>query len=431
MKAAKGTYIFTLDDDQFISPVSLHSLQSINADLVGTEAWSMDDNFMAHRIEENKGALAYVGGGGLIVKKKVLEDIDYLDERYAPAWFSDSDLCFKARDKGYTMGYHPNPKMIHLGHQTVFKQTNFNSSEQWKKSHKLFKQKWTTKEIEKVINYLYTCDPEIPHQLDKQTIRKTLKDKPEVTFAMLSWKRVDKLFTSLDNYADSSYLPLNLILRVQGEEELTPKIKKQIEKRCKRFKSYKLFFTQGNEGTAKPRKWLSKQILKYYPNTKYFNFADDDMIYKNYAIDTAIILLDQLLQYDSINISWKKKGIRFIDPKKPKRHALFKLSPGINQVDMCGSATAFMRINILKKCEIDDNYFIALWDHDYHYQMYLNGFKMALYHNKNLNAKNDHDGYPEGGYADYKAVRRNKKIIEKSKKYFKAKWKQYWEDKEG
>lgn len=379
----------------------------------------------------NNKNLAYVGGGGLITKKSILEDINYLDERYAPAWFSDPDLCFKAKEKGYSIGYHPNPGIIHLGHKTVHSQKDFNSSKQWNKSYNLFKQKWSTKEIDKIIDYLYACDPITFKQLDRQLIVKTLKNKPEITLAMLSWKRVDKLFVSLENYVDMTYFPLNLILRVQGEEELTPKVKRQIENRCKRFKSYKLFFTKGNEGTGKPRKWLSEQILKYYPNTKYFNFADDDIIYKKYAIDSVIILLDQLPKYDSMNVSWKKKGIRFIDSKKPKRHKLFSLSSGINQVDLCGSATAFIKTEMLTKCTIDDNYKIGLWDLDWFYQGYLNEFKMGLYHNKNLNSRNDHDGYPEGHYADYKSVRRNKKTIDKSTHYFKSKWGKYWEERKG
>jgi len=39
-----------LDDDQFINSDSLHKLQSIEADIVGTEAWSMDNNGYAKRI---------------------------------------------------------------------------------------------------------------------------------------------------------------------------------------------------------------------------------------------------------------------------------------------------------------------------------------------------------------------------------------------
>ena len=50
MKAATGITLFILDDDQFINADSLHKLQSIESDIVGTEAWSMDNNGYAKRI---------------------------------------------------------------------------------------------------------------------------------------------------------------------------------------------------------------------------------------------------------------------------------------------------------------------------------------------------------------------------------------------
>lgn len=52
MKAATGNTLFVLDDDQFINADSLHKLQSIEADVVGTEAWSMDNNGYAKRITQ-------------------------------------------------------------------------------------------------------------------------------------------------------------------------------------------------------------------------------------------------------------------------------------------------------------------------------------------------------------------------------------------
>ena len=127
---------------------------------------------------------------------------------------------------------------------------------------------------------------------------------------MLSWKRVDKLFDSLDNYVNMTYLPLNLILRVQGNEELNNAVRKKIERKCKKFKSYKLYFTNGNEGTARPRKKLFEQILKYYPDTVYFNLADDDMIYKKHAIDATIILLDQLINHTVKRVLFRAFGLR-------------------------------------------------------------------------------------------------------------------------
>jgi ADP-heptose:LPS heptosyltransferase/glycosyltransferase involved in cell wall biosynthesis len=142
MKAASGIYVFTLDDDQFVNPDSLHKLQSIEADIVGTEAWSMDSNGYAYKIDDNKGPLAYVGGGGLLIKRKVAELAGWLDEGYAPAWFEDADFCYKAVKAGFTIGYHPNPNIEHLGHGTINGQNDFNSQKAWENNHKRFCEKW-------------------------------------------------------------------------------------------------------------------------------------------------------------------------------------------------------------------------------------------------------------------------------------------------
>jgi GT2 family glycosyltransferase len=142
MKAATGNTLFVLDDDQFINADSLHKLQSVESDAVGTEAWSMDNGGWAFRIEDKKGSLAYIGGGGMIVKKKVAEQIGYLDEGYAPAWFEDADFSYKLREAGFSIGYHPNPNIEHIEHQTVYNQNDFNSQEAWKKSHRYFLNKW-------------------------------------------------------------------------------------------------------------------------------------------------------------------------------------------------------------------------------------------------------------------------------------------------
>jgi len=164
MKAATGITLFILDDDQFINSDSLHKLQSIEADIVGTEAWSMDRSGYAFDIKDNKGPLAYVGGGGLIVKKKIVETIGYLDENYAPAWFSDADFCYKAKGKGYTIGYHPNPNIEHLKHQTVNNQKDFDSQEAWRKSHRYFCNKWLNKK--KTFNINLNKKPKINILID-------------------------------------------------------------------------------------------------------------------------------------------------------------------------------------------------------------------------------------------------------------------------
>lgn len=142
LREARGKWIFILDNDQFISPNSFNALLNVQADISGVEAWSMDRGAWAHDIKENRGPLAYVGGGGVLLRHDTLKDVGYLDERYAPAWFSDPDFCFTARKKGYSIGYATDHGIHHEPHKTVFSQKTFDHNAAWRASHKKFKEKW-------------------------------------------------------------------------------------------------------------------------------------------------------------------------------------------------------------------------------------------------------------------------------------------------
>lgn len=142
MRRAKGVYLFILDNDQYISSVSLHRLMNTEGDVVGVEGWSMDSGAWAFDIKEERGPLAYVGAGGMLVKKIVAEDIGYFDEVFSPAWFEDPDFCYKAEKKGFSIAYCKNAEIKHLQHQTINKQTDFDSRKIWKRNHKIFKRIW-------------------------------------------------------------------------------------------------------------------------------------------------------------------------------------------------------------------------------------------------------------------------------------------------
>lgn len=142
IKEAKGKWLFILDNDQYISPHSFNALFNVQADIAGAEAWSMDRGGWAHPLCEKRGPLAYVGGGGILIRKEVMEKLGYLDERYAPAWFSDPDICFTAREKGYSIGYAENHGIHHEAHKTVFSQKTFDHNAAWRASFEKFKQKW-------------------------------------------------------------------------------------------------------------------------------------------------------------------------------------------------------------------------------------------------------------------------------------------------
>lgn len=59
----------------------------------------------------------YVIGAFLAVKKSVLDEIGYFDEGFCPAYFEETDLCYRARQAGYRVVYAAQAVAIH--HESV------------------------------------------------------------------------------------------------------------------------------------------------------------------------------------------------------------------------------------------------------------------------------------------------------------------------
>jgi O-antigen biosynthesis protein len=56
----------------------------------------------------------YCSGAALLVRRSLWNRLGGFDERYAPAYCEDSDLCFAARRAGYRVVYQPRSVVIHL-----------------------------------------------------------------------------------------------------------------------------------------------------------------------------------------------------------------------------------------------------------------------------------------------------------------------------
>ena len=55
----------------------------------------------------------YCSGACLFIKRQVLDKVGYLDEIFSPAYWEDTDLCFRARKAGYRVIYEPTSQVIH------------------------------------------------------------------------------------------------------------------------------------------------------------------------------------------------------------------------------------------------------------------------------------------------------------------------------
>jgi len=56
----------------------------------------------------------YISGAALMVRKSIWDKLDGFDERFAPAYCEDADLCFSVRDLGYKVLYQPESVIVHF-----------------------------------------------------------------------------------------------------------------------------------------------------------------------------------------------------------------------------------------------------------------------------------------------------------------------------
>lgn len=55
----------------------------------------------------------YCSGSSLLVRKNLFDELGGFDERYAPAYYEDADLCFGVRSLGFKVKYQPMSRLIH------------------------------------------------------------------------------------------------------------------------------------------------------------------------------------------------------------------------------------------------------------------------------------------------------------------------------
>jgi len=151
-----------IDNDQYPQIGWLNQLYNLmdqGFDIVGPEAWRLvppgkqgsvvmnnksynRDYYPYRHCTQKNEKYTYIGCGGMLVKKKVYDDIGLFDDRFSPAYFEDPDFCFRAIQSGYKLGWCHNCNITHLAHQTINGQKLFKKNEQFIKSWKKFQQKW-------------------------------------------------------------------------------------------------------------------------------------------------------------------------------------------------------------------------------------------------------------------------------------------------
>lgn len=116
-------YICFIDNDQFVENGWLESYLGFikrGYDVVGAEGWKMKDNFNPYKkIISKEEEYNYVGCGGMVLKREVIEDVGLFDPDFNPMYFEDPDFNFRAYDKGYKIGWDTEKKVIHKHHKLL------------------------------------------------------------------------------------------------------------------------------------------------------------------------------------------------------------------------------------------------------------------------------------------------------------------------
>jgi GT2 family glycosyltransferase len=93
----------------------LSFLSTLFRDNIILSRWKM--NYFSH---DEEMFVEQPMAAALMIKRKVLREIDNFDERYK-MFFNDVDICRKIIDKGYVIGFYPDAKVIHEKGVSVYK----------------------------------------------------------------------------------------------------------------------------------------------------------------------------------------------------------------------------------------------------------------------------------------------------------------------
>jgi len=109
---------------------------------------------MSYKDEDETHAVAGVSGSCMLIRRAVIDRIGYLDERFF-AYQEDADYCFRARQAGWEVYYHPPAKIIHYGGMGGSRVQPFRSIYEWHRSYYLYYRKNLARDYFFLFNWLY------------------------------------------------------------------------------------------------------------------------------------------------------------------------------------------------------------------------------------------------------------------------------------
>lgn len=86
----------------------------------------------------------YISAACILVRKSLWDEIGGFDERFAPAYYEDTDLAFEARHRGYQVLYQPLSRVVHLEGVSHGTDLNYGIKSRQTVNRAIFREKWAT-----------------------------------------------------------------------------------------------------------------------------------------------------------------------------------------------------------------------------------------------------------------------------------------------
>jgi GT2 family glycosyltransferase len=106
--------------------------------------WNYGRNDNPNKKKYNQDRLVdYCTGASVLVRLSLFSSLGFFDERYAPAYFEDSDIAFSIRSAGFNVAYCPRSVVIHHESKTYGSSERVNQRETQLRLNRLkFVEKW-------------------------------------------------------------------------------------------------------------------------------------------------------------------------------------------------------------------------------------------------------------------------------------------------
>jgi hypothetical protein len=109
---------------------------------------------MSYMGEDETHEVAGVAGSCMLIRRQVVSQIGYLDERYF-AYQEDADYCFQARQAGWKIYYYPEAQITHYGGMGGSQVQPYRSILEWHRSYWLYYRKNLARDYFFLFNWLY------------------------------------------------------------------------------------------------------------------------------------------------------------------------------------------------------------------------------------------------------------------------------------